>query len=69
MASWCIRMHKMGMEIYIWAVGQENVQEQEMEQNASCPHDYCDGGGGVHGGDGGGGGGGGGGGEDDLDKA
>ena len=49
------------MEIYIWAVGQENIQEQEMEQNASCPHDYCDGGGG--GGDGGGGG------EDDLDKA
>jgi len=54
-------MDKMGMEIYIWAVGQENIQEQEMEQNASCPHDYCDGGGG--GGDGGGGG------EDDLDKA
>jgi hypothetical protein len=57
-------MDKMGMEIYIWAVRQENVQEQEMEQNASFPHDSCYGGG-VHG-DGGGGGGSA---EDDLDKA
>jgi len=56
-------MDRMGMEIYIWAVGQENVQEQEMEQNASFPLDSCYGGG-VHGG----GGGGGGGAEDDLDK-
>lgn len=53
------------MEIYIWAVGQENVQEQEMEQNASFPHDSCYGGG-VHGDDDGGGGGGA---EDNLDKA
>ena len=59
-------MDKMGMEIYIWAVGQENVQEQEMEQNASFPHDSCYGGG-VHGD--GGGGGGGGGADDDLEKA
>jgi hypothetical protein len=59
-------MDKMGMEIYIWAVGKENVQEQEMEQNASFPHDFCDGGGdggGVHGGGGDGDG------EDYLDKA
>ena len=57
----------MGVEIYIWTVPQENVQEQEMEPDASLFHDY---GGGGDDDDGGGGGGVDGGGDcDDLDES
>jgi hypothetical protein len=42
---------KTGMETYISAVGQENVQEREMEQNASFHHDSGDGGDGGYGGE------------------
>lgn len=43
--------NQMGVEIYSWAVRQENVQAQDMEPNASFLHDY-DGGDSGDGGDG-----------------